>query len=219
MPNVPNSFASTRRRILLASAQILALLALGAAPPLAMARPQNEEKQIWVSVKLVDRLVENQKIDVQLPIELIREWGTIRFWNSKHDKVLGQLDGGALYTKYKEFPIRKEEKVLVLKDADVDVAVVVSSKEPPSGASANVLNIEMIDRAQNHQATEAAYDIGSLQPVVQRYLDNMPDGHRLKNRIEGIERLQYVLGRLGELPPYVVLKIDGADIKLTIKTE
>lgn len=182
-------------------------------------RAADADKQVWVFMKVVDRLVEGQKIEIQIPLEMLRDWGTLRIWDSKHEKVVGELNGASLYNAHKDLAVRKEVKVATYKPDDADIVVIISSREPARGNQANRLHIQDVNRADNHQNREVSYSLAELPDALRAHLDKMDDKHRIRNRIDGLERLQYSFDRLAELPGFVLLKMDGGDHRLTLKTE
>ena len=177
-----------------------------------------DEAQLWVFVKIVDRKVEGQKVEIQVPIEVLQKLGTVRFWDMKHEKVLGTLEGAVISNNYKNTKINESKKVLTVKDEDADLTVVISGKEP-RGGSANVVRAEVLDRT-NNQSTEWAWSMANLASAVRSYFTADIFGSQgLMDRIEGIERLETCLEPLANVAPYSVIKIDGGTTRIIVKTE
>lgn len=196
--------------------RVLAVLFVGAMLIPTVVRA--DEAQIWILVKIVDRQVEGQKIEIQVPIEVLRQLGTLRFWDAEHEKVLGQLEGANVFNNYKNTKIGENVKVLSLKDVDADLAVVVSGREP-RGGSASSLKVQTLDRT-NNQSNQWAWTMTNLPSAVRTFFTSDIWGSQdLKARIEGIDRIEKCLEPLANVAPYSVIKLDGASMRIIVKTE
>lgn len=194
------------------------LVALLLAAILFPAFAHADEAQIWVFVKIVDKQVEGQKVEVQIPIEVLKQIGTLRFWDLKHEKVLGQIDGALLFNNYKNTKINENDKLMTMKDEDAELVIVISGKERRPGA-AHSLKAELLDRTSN-QSNEWAWPLSSLGSSIRNFFTSDIWGSQaLKARIEGIDRLEQCIEPLGNVPPYSVIKVDGGPTRLIVKTE
>ncbi len=176
------------------------------------------EAEIWVFVKIVDKVTEGQKIEIQMPFEILRKLGTLRFWDMGHEKVLGTLEGAQVWNTHKNLEAGKNEKVLTVKDEDYDLAVVISAKERKAG-SAGVVNAEVMNYEHN-QTTSYSWGLANLPAAVHTYFtSDLWNSTLIKTRIEGIERIEQCLEPLANAAPFTVIKIDGGPNRIIVKTD
>lgn len=212
-----NFVPSSRPFIGIALAALVAMTGLGvtALPALAVV----DNGQLWVFFKIVDRVKEGQKLDVQIPLETLAEVGMLRIWDMKHERVIGQIDGQQLLRTHDQLPINKEVKVATVRDADFDMAVVVVCKEQGRGPGASRVKVERRDWVKD-EIRDWVYGPEELDIIMQSFFEGeWKTNPRLKDRVEGIDKLRLYLQRVWEVPGFIFLKMEGGDVRIVVSTD
>ncbi len=211
------SASSFRFFLGIALAALVAMTGLGvtAFPALAVV----DNGQLWVFFKIVDRVKEGQKLDVQIPLETLADLGMLRIWDLKHERVIGQIDGPQLLRIHDELPINKEVKVATVRDADFDMAVVVVCKEKRRGPGASRVSVERRDWVKD-EIRDWVYGPEELDVIMQTFFEGeWKTNRRLEGRIEGIDKFRLYLQRVWEIPGFIFLKMEGGDVRIVVSTD
>jgi hypothetical protein len=189
--------------------------------PFFPAEAQAANSQVWVLVHVIGRDKDEGVVDVQMPLEALRDMkGTITCDENDQNDTTGRggYVGREIYEKYRDLPLGEEREVESRKchDADVTVRAVCRELEPSKPAS----RLRILVRGKGDDASDNV-DIGLSMDTLKDLgglLNTIGMGSHARD-LKDIDGFPGGLDLLKRLPPFEMVKIVDDHETVIIKTE